>query len=81
MTVWYVLYCVYIYDTGCCYKSFIGVVEDDGMISGGEGGVVDVVVVEGMRREISRTKNLEEEVRGGDFSWQTNLRLTTGLTL
>lgn len=37
MTVWYVLYCVYLYDTGCCSALFIGVGEDDGMISG-DGG-------------------------------------------
>lgn len=37
--VWYVLYCMYY--TYCCNKPFIGVVEDDGMISGG-GVVVDV---------------------------------------
>lgn len=77
MIVWYVLYCVYLYDTGCCNTIFIGVVEDDGMISGG--GVVDVLlnVVEGMRREISRTKKSEEET----FLGRRILRLTTGLTL
>lgn len=41
------------YDTCCCSAPFIGVVENDGMISG-----VDVDVVEGMRREISRTKKI-----------------------
>lgn len=30
-TVWYVLYCVYLYNTGCCSAPFIGVVENDGM--------------------------------------------------
>lgn len=27
MTVWYGMYCVYLYDTGCCNIPFIGVVE------------------------------------------------------
>lgn len=31
------MYCVYLYDTGCCNRPFIGVGEDDGMISG-DGG-------------------------------------------
>lgn len=30
------MYCMYY--TGCCNAPFIGVVEDDGMISGGDGG-------------------------------------------
>lgn len=34
----YCMYCVYLYDTGCCSAQFIGIVEDDGMISGGDGG-------------------------------------------
>lgn len=38
---------------------------------------VDDVVVEGMRREISRTKKSEEET----FLGRRILRLTTGLTL
>lgn len=42
----------FMYYTCCCSAPFIGVGENDGMISGG-----DVDVVEGMRREISRTKN------------------------
>lgn len=42
------------------------------------GGVVDVDVVEGMRREISRTKKMSEDET---FLGRRILRLTTGLTL
>lgn len=31
MTVWYVLYCVYLYYSCFCNTPFIGVGEDDGM--------------------------------------------------
>lgn len=66
MTVWYVLYCVYLYDTGCCNTLFIGVGEDDGMISGGD-DVLMLNVVGGMRREISRTKNRMRLFLAGEF--------------
>lgn len=34
------MYCVYLYDRGRCSAPFIGVGEDDGMISSGDGGWV-----------------------------------------
>lgn len=64
---------VCMYYTYCCNTPFIGVVENDGMISGGDGVDVVVVVVGGMRREISRTKKSEDET----FLGRRILRLTT----